>query len=224
VGVFLWMRSRSLRPDDIWAVFAKQPADSPLTLVYPRDGTVFPPEIVPPTFRWENAQAQASVWLVRVETDDGRAPLACLVRQCRWTPTAQEWEAVKKGSTQSGARVRVIGVETGRRIRIVSAATATLRTATDVVGAPVFYREVNLPFIDAVTDPSKIRWRFGSIGSPEPPPVILTGLPVCGNCHSFARDSVGIVTPSPATAGRWRWMWTTPTAKARTSSRRSSPR
>ncbi len=56
------------------------------------------------------------------------------------------------------------------------------------MGAPLFYREVNLPFIDAVTDPSKIRWRFGSISSPQPPPVVLTGLPVCGNCHSFTPD------------------------------------
>ena len=67
-------------------------------------------------------------------------------------------------------------------------AAVTLRTSDDEVGAPLFYREVNLPFIDAVTDPSKIRWRFGSISSPQPPPVVLTGLPVCGNCHSFSPD------------------------------------
>jgi len=52
----------------------------------------------------------------------------------------------------------------------------------------LFYREVNLPFLEAVKDPSKIRWRFGSIASPDPPPVVLEGLPVCGNCHSFSRD------------------------------------
>ena len=55
------------------------------------------------------------------------------------------------------------------------------------MGAPLFYREVNLPFIDAVKDPSKIRWRFGPISSPQPP-VVLTSLPVCGNCHSFSPD------------------------------------
>jgi hypothetical protein len=58
----------------------------------------------------------------------------------------------------------------------------------DEVGAPIFYREVNLPFKEAVKDSTRIRWRFGSIASPEPPQVVLEHLPVCGNCHSFSRD------------------------------------
>ena len=61
-------------------------------------------------------------------------------------------------------------------------------TSEDPVGAPLFYREVNLPFAAAVKDPSHIRWRFGTISSPEPPRVVLEHLPVCGNCHSFSRD------------------------------------
>jgi tetratricopeptide (TPR) repeat protein len=56
------------------------------------------------------------------------------------------------------------------------------------VGAPLFYREVNLPFVEAVKDPSAIRWRFGAISSAQPPPVVLENLPVCGNCHSFSAD------------------------------------
>jgi tetratricopeptide (TPR) repeat protein len=47
---------------------------------------------------------------------------------------------------------------------------------------------VNLPFVDAVKDPSKIRWRFGPISSQEQPPVVLDNVPVCGNCHSFTAD------------------------------------
>jgi dipeptidyl aminopeptidase/acylaminoacyl peptidase len=45
-----------------------------------------------------------------------------------------------------------------------------------------------LPFLDANKDLPGIRWRFGSIASPKPPPVVLKGLPVCGNCHSFSSD------------------------------------
>jgi tetratricopeptide (TPR) repeat protein len=47
---------------------------------------------------------------------------------------------------------------------------------------------VNLPFVDAVKDPSRIRWRFGAISSTKQPPIVLEGLPVCGNCHSFPRE------------------------------------
>jgi tetratricopeptide (TPR) repeat protein len=56
------------------------------------------------------------------------------------------------------------------------------------VGAPIFYRDVNLPFVEAVKDPSDIKWRFGSVSSSDPPPVVLANMPVCGNCHSVSRD------------------------------------
>ena len=35
-------------------------------------------------------------------------------------------------------------------------------------------------------DPSRIRWRFGTIDTETGPPIVLENLPVCGNCHSFA--------------------------------------
>jgi tetratricopeptide (TPR) repeat protein len=186
-GILIWMHARPLNGDDLWAAYAKHPEGTAIQLVYPRDGTLFPPEIVPPTFRWEDENAEASTWLVRIEFG-GQAPISRLSRERLWTPALQDWEFIKKYSTDKEARISVLGVNPGRSARVVSAATITLRTSRDEVGAPLFYREVNLPFIDAVTDPSKIRWRFGSISSPQSPPVVLTGLPVCGNCHSFAED------------------------------------
>ncbi len=72
--------------------------------------------------------------------------------------------------------------------RPVSAGHVSINTSTDEIGAPLFYREVNLPFIDAVKDPRKIRWRFGAITKKSAPPVVLENLPVCGNCHSFSAD------------------------------------
>ncbi len=71
---------------------------------------------------------------------------------------------------------------------ISSRASVSISTSSDEVGAPIFYREVNLPFRDAVKDPSRIRWRFGEISSAEQPPIVLENLPVCGNCHSFSSD------------------------------------
>jgi len=55
--------------------------------------------------------------------------------------------------------------------------------------ATLFYREVNLPFHEAVKDASRLRWRFGGIDSLEPPAAVLQNLPVCGNCHSFDRQA-----------------------------------
>jgi tetratricopeptide (TPR) repeat protein len=188
VCIFIWTRLRPPKVDDVLAAYTKQPNCSIVKIIYPQDGTLFPPEIVPPTVRWDDENAKASVWLVHVEVADGRPLIDCLSRERQWTPSPQDWERIKKGSLEKEARVLVLGVKSGLRAKVVFAATVALRTSHDEVGAPLFYREVNLPFIDAVTDPSKIRWRFGLISSPQPPPVILTGLPVCGNCHSFTQD------------------------------------
>ena len=188
VGALLWMCFRPLNADKVLAAYAKPLNRTTIKMAYPQDGTLFPPEIVPPTFRWEDGNADASRWLVRVEFGSGRVPLDRLTQERQWTPTPQDWELIKQYSADKEARVSVIGVKPGWSVKAVSAATIAVRTSRDEVGAPLFYREVNLPFIDAVTDPSKIRWRFGSISASQPPPVILTGLPVCGNCHSFTQD------------------------------------
>ncbi len=188
VGAILWTCCRSVRVDEVLAAYTRQPNCSPVKMVYPQDGTLFPPEIVSPMVRWEDENAAASLWFVHVEVADGQAPIDCLSRERQWTPTGQDWERIKKGSRQTEAHILVLGVRSGLRAKVVSAGAVGVRTSNDEVGAPLFYREVNLPFIDAVTDPSKIRWRFGSIASVQPPPVVLTGLPVCGNCHSFTPD------------------------------------
>jgi tetratricopeptide (TPR) repeat protein len=79
-----------------------------------------------------------------------------------------------------------LGVNQGTSVKIASAGCIKIRTSKDEVAAPLFYREVNLPFIEAVKDPSHIRWRFGDISSPQQPPIVLENVPVCGNCHSFS--------------------------------------
>ena len=84
------------------------------------------------------------------------------------------------------AEVAIVGL--GPDAEAVSSATVRIRTSTDPVGDSIFYREVPLPFIEAVQDPSRIRWRFGAIDSETAPPIVLENLPVCGNCHSFSGD------------------------------------
>jgi tetratricopeptide (TPR) repeat protein len=161
---------------------ATQPGQrAALSVAYPFNQSVFPPESIPPTFRWDDS-TKAGLWLVSVQTS-GSEPLRVLVREPQWKPTDAEWDALKAHSREQAARVTLAGMDASRAV--VSQGRVAFRTSNDEVGAPIFYREVNLPFVEAVKDPSKIRWRFGSVASKEMPPVILEGLPVCGNCHSF---------------------------------------
>ncbi len=187
LGFFL-LRGTGTDPQEVWESLARAAPPGRLVMEYPLDGTVFPPEISAPAFRWQEEGVHADLWLVTIEFADGRGRLHCFAQQSAWRPATRVWEQIKSRSREGPALVTVIGVHRKASARVLSAGRVTLRTSSDKVGAPLFYREVNLPFVDAVKDPSTIRWRFGAISSTAPPPIVLENLPVCGNCHSFSAD------------------------------------
>jgi len=157
-----------------------------LEITYPLDETLFPPEIVAPTFRWSDASEGVEEWQVLVRFEPTDAPLRFAATEPRWRPSEEDWAEIKRRGQAREAQIAVVGV--GPKAAAVSAASVGIRTSSDPVGDSIFYREVPLPFLEAVQDPSRIRWRFGSIDSETRPPVVLENLPVCGNCHSFSGD------------------------------------
>ena len=175
-------------PEDILALYQDDGKYAGLTIRHPLDQTLFPPEIAAPTFHWDDANAGSKTWLVTIKFQDDEGPVNALTRESKWTPEQEQWEVIKKRSLEKDAQVTILGVTRGIAARIQSAGQITIRTSKDQVGAPVFYREVNLPFVDAVKDPSRIRWRFGAISVEQQPPIVLENLPVCGNCHSFSEQ------------------------------------
>jgi tetratricopeptide (TPR) repeat protein len=186
--LLLVLCTREPSAEGILATYRDDAGYGSLTIRYPFDQTLFPPEIAAPTFHWDDANAGSNAWLVTIRFQDDEGRMNVLTHEPKWTPKPQQWEAIKKRSLEKDAQVTILGV-TGRiSTKIRSAGRITVRTSKDQVGAPVFYREVNLPFVDAVKDPSRIRWRFGAISSAQQPPVVLENLPVCGNCHSFSTD------------------------------------
>ena len=166
--------------------FPSEPAGR-LEIRYPLDETLFPPEIVAPTFVWTDGTEGVATWLVlvRLGAADGEV-LRYETTVRSWRPSEKDWAEIKRRSVSHDATIAVVGL--GPEAKATSAATVRLRTSTDPVGDSIFYREVPLPFLSAVQDPSRIRWRFGSIDSQEQPPIVLEDLPVCGNCHSFSND------------------------------------
>ncbi|MFZ4578431.1 MAG: tetratricopeptide repeat protein [Myxococcota bacterium] len=159
-----------------------------LEVTYPLAGTVFPPDLAPPQFVWADAQGSANAWVVRVTLPGLARPLVHSVRTPQWRPTESEWAAMRHATQVTPGRAIFIGVNADNPTQILSTGGTDWTTSKDPVDGSLFYREVNLPFVRAVADPSQIRWRFGSVASRKPPPIVLTGLPVCGNCHSFSKD------------------------------------
>jgi Tfp pilus assembly protein PilF len=161
-------------------------APAALEITSPFDGAVFPRDIAAPTFTWKDTSG-ADAWVVTVtcgtyKFGSGRR------RKKQWTVSEIPWMRLKKVGTGKDVKLVVKGVLRAEPGRLLSSGSVTLRVSGDMVGAPIFYREVNLPFADAVKDPSRIRWRMGRVSARKLPPVVLDNLPVCANCHSFSAD------------------------------------
>ncbi len=180
--------SAPLTTNQILAAYQSAQQYVPLTILHPLNETVFPPEIAPCTFSWRDGSKKPDTWLVLVGRPDEPGRLLFLSSHTEWTPAAAEWESIKQRCRGKQVEITVLGLRHDAPAQILSRGKVRIVISEDPVGAPLFYREVNLPFAEAVKDPSRIRWRFGAISSPEPPLVVLEHLPVCGNCHSFSQD------------------------------------
>jgi Flp pilus assembly protein TadD len=146
----------------------------PLESLLPRnlDGSVFPPEITPPTFLWRDASANAKSWVVEVSfadhsreiriavpgehmrlgeidtqavSDDQLLQLTPQQADTRtWIPDPDTWAKIKQKSVKSPATVAISGFADRDLKLLVSAGSVTISTSRDPVGAPVFYRDVPL--------------------------------------------------------------------------------
>ena len=162
---------------------------SELLVRYPFDGTMFPPEIAPPTIMWDDTASGAAMWKLTFVFQDNDAPLEAEADKTGWTPPRDMWESIKKRSLGKTATVTITGHKPLLGIdREVSRKSFSMTTSKDEVGAPIFFRAVTLPFEYAVNHMETISWCLGDISSEDPAKVVLDNMPVCGNCHSFTAD------------------------------------
>jgi len=140
---------------------------APLTIDYPAEGSIFPPEFPPPQFTWRDADKGETSWVIDVSFADGAPAIRTESRgepmqvgeidpRCvsttneparltpgqaeahTWRPDAATWETIKKHSTKGAATITITGSRSPNRGQV------TLRTSADPAGAPIFYRDVPL--------------------------------------------------------------------------------
>jgi len=184
----------SCSKDDSGNRQAKTSPDQPgkLTIEYPLDGALFPIEIAASTFIWKDDSGEADTWLVQV-VREGEAPIVeKQVSEQRWKPDTDVWEAIKAAALEKPASIVVQG---GRSVdgkpshdSRVSIDEVSIQVSADPVGAPIFFREVPLPFDCANKYPEKIRYRLGYVSDSHESRVLMDNLPLCGNCHSTSDD------------------------------------
>jgi hypothetical protein len=160
-----------------------RPATPRPEITYPLAGALFPADIAPPIIRWRD-RSSAKQWQVRV-TVPGASPTVARVDRPSWKPAPRIWRTIKKQSTNRPARLVVSAVDGGGP---VSSAPSTFSTSPDRVDAPIFFRDVPLPFRHAVAHLDTIRWRLGEVSSGRPARVVMSRVGRCANCHSFSLD------------------------------------
>ena len=201
------------------ALAALTPAQQMTRIVidYPQEGSIFPPDFAPPTFLWRDL-AEAGPWNIEIAFADGAPAMRLTARGERmrigeidkrcvadsnelpkltpeqaaahvWKPDAAAWSEIKRRSAGQSATVTISGSDGARgQVRIA--------TATDPVGAPIFYRDVPLmptevergvikPIIPSAVP--LVGWRLRNV-SEDSSRLVMEGLPTCANCHSFSKD------------------------------------
>lgn len=168
------------------AAFESQTVPNRLSITYPYDGAVFPPEIAAPMFRWTDDNGVSRQWLVVIQFHNDQAPFFVLAARRRWTPEKAIWEAVKSNSSDKSATVSVYGMNLSRDL--TSMGRIRIKTSPDRVDAAILYRQVPLPFKSDKASLKRIKWRLGDIAAYGPPPVIMQKQQRCASCHTVSDD------------------------------------
>ena len=144
-----------------------------IAIDYPLDGSVFPPDMAPPTFQWRDSAPSAGSWQIEISFADGTAPLLVLSKgelmrigaidpravadtnkppeltpeqaaAHTFKPDAATWAAIRQHAVAAAATITIRGFASGSGATPVSSSSMKLSISTDPVGAPIFYRDVPL--------------------------------------------------------------------------------
>jgi tetratricopeptide (TPR) repeat protein len=160
-------------PFDLTTVLAASQvsANTSITVDYPEEGAIFPPEITPPIFIWHDADTGAKKWRIDITFDGDSKQIhavsagepiqlgaidprtvsinnelpALTPKQATahtWIPSVEIWASIKQHSLLHTAKVTFTGIDASNRT--ISCGQVAFSTSKDPVGAPIFYRDVPL--------------------------------------------------------------------------------
>jgi tetratricopeptide (TPR) repeat protein len=162
---------------------------SGITIDYPSDSTIFPPEIPAPRFIWKDDNNKTEQWYIRLSAPNGNKIYSGIVKSSEWRPDSATWVNLKARSEHGQVLFAVAGTGKGTQGRKYSTGKVSFCFSADSAGGTIFYRAVPLPFGYAVKHVNEIEWYTGNISGGKPVR-ILKNIPVCANCHSFSRTGL----------------------------------
>jgi hypothetical protein len=184
IGMALGVRAVARGGISLGPVFAQQQSSAAassehgqklasITIDYPENESVFPPEITAPTFIWRDSSNEATQWTIDVAFSDGAEKLTArsvgeklrigeIDPRCvsasnepprltpqqaaahTWVPDESTWQTIKRHSKGHPAYLTITGFKSGHLDHPVSSGSVQIETSIDPVGAPIFYRDVPL--------------------------------------------------------------------------------
>lgn len=170
-----------------------------IKITYPFEGTIFPADFHPPAFIWQDSTGTVKNWRAKIEIP-GVGEIASIVTdKHEWKPNRTDWERIKKYSTGKKA---IFSIKSDDVPDEAGTFEITFSVSADPVGAPVFYRDVPLPFSYALRHLDEIRWRLGYVNADTLAGIVMEKLPACANCHSFSADGRTIAMDLDAHSGK----------------------
>jgi hypothetical protein len=162
--------------------FRKKESSTGVSVRYPFNNAIFPPEFPAPAFEWNSDIKDSSPWEVSLSAANKKYRINASASQTKWIPGESEWDSLKILSDFGKIyfTVRKSGTRKGGEI--------TFSISHDTVGAPVLYRQMPIPVIIAEKNLDSMNYMLINFGSKKKPHIAMKGFPVCGNCHSFSAD------------------------------------
>ena len=159
-------------------------APANITVDYPFNGSVFPPDMAAPTFQWRDPVKSAVSWQIDISFGDGSTALHTLSKgeglkigeidpRCvsssnklptltpeqaaahTWNPDAATWSAIREHAVEHPATITITGYADTDQKEPLSRGAMQLTISRDPVGAPIFYRDV--PLMPSATERGVIK-------------------------------------------------------------------
>ena len=148
-----------------------------IAITYPAENTIFPPDIASPVIRFSGDAVGMNISL-----ESGDTKIEGKINGKEWKPERGEWEKFKAACIGNNGKI-VLNDRSGKELSSVK-----IIVSEDSVIAPIFFRDVPLPFKYALANLKEIKWRIGDISSDEPSTILMENIHVCANCHSFSAN------------------------------------
>ncbi|MFC2138085.1 TolB family protein [Bacteroidota bacterium] len=159
-----------------------------LNIIYPFNGSLFPPEFPSPTFIWNDMDEYTTSWKISLSTYNNELVISEIVNEQKWQPEKDQWDSLKLLSNNKNISVKLHRYTSEGNKQNKEKTKINIGFSKDSVGAPILYREIPIPFKFAEKHPDSMSYRLCNVGSDIPPHDVMKKFMVCGNCHSFTSD------------------------------------